>query len=80
MEIPYSFGHFGWSALREKRTAENCAMMSVKLQLASERGFGFGKKMKASIFGTKIQDVFTHDLRWFHMYLVIHHEHAGDLA
>ena len=50
----------------------------MKLQLASHGGFG--KTMKASVFGEKKQDVFTHDLRWFNMYLVIHHEHAGDLA
>ena len=34
----YSFGHFGWSDLREKSwTAENCSTMSVKLQLASKK-------------------------------------------
>jgi len=52
--------------------------MSVKLQVASH-GF-FGNKMTASMFGENIQDVVAHDLRWFHVYLVIHHEHAGDLA
>ena len=48
----YSFGHFGWSDLREKSwTAENCSTMSVKLQLASHGGFG--KTLKASVFGEK---------------------------
>ena len=32
------------------------------------------------MFGKNIQDVVAHDLRWFNVYLVIHHEHAGDLA
>ena len=43
----YSLGHFAGSDLREKRTAENCAIMPVKLQLASHRGFD--KKMHQSI-------------------------------
>ena len=49
MEVSYhnSFGHFGWSDLREKRTAENCASVSVKLQQASHRGFD--KKMNQNI-------------------------------
>ena len=43
MEISsYSLGHFAGSDLREKRTAENCAMISVKLQLALHRASFFG--------------------------------------
>ena len=49
MEISYhhSFGHLGWSDLRDKGTAENGAMMSVNLQLALHRGFD--KKMNQNI-------------------------------
>ena len=45
MEISYhhSFGHLGWSDLRDKGTAENGAMMSVNLQLALHRASFFGK-------------------------------------
>ena len=42
-----SFGHSERSDLRDKRTAENCATESVKLQQASHRGFD--KKMNQHI-------------------------------
>ena len=44
-----SFGHSERSDLRDKRTAENCATVSVKLQQASHRGFD--KKMNQHILG-----------------------------